>query len=261
MMFITQYVLPSGRPATTQCYARDEAHLVEIMDRRRMDEVSAGAFAHPPPTMASQHLASGKIGAASHALTWIAMIATRSGVARAWDLLNDEGLVHEVAHLVESAELSPCSCWRCTDRRMDLARKLEAFERSIPGVHPCWGGDDRALVPAPEPDRRPLGIFSLPTDVEIFIDGKKVGATRMNPAAVADRASSDMADALAFTLEVEFGGGRSVGKRLASDQATAAAPDLLSSELLRDRLKELMRQALRKPGGLPQISSIVDPRA
>jgi hypothetical protein len=90
------------------------------------------------PKMASDLFGDGKYIEANHALVWTSMIAVRAGLADAWELLNDRGLLHEVAHVMHAQVNSRTD----PDLVKHLLSRISAFERKIPGVHPCWAGDD-----------------------------------------------------------------------------------------------------------------------
>lgn len=152
-MYRTRYSLPNGATRTTQCYARNEKDLARVIKKRGMGETRStdpyAAFRLDEPQMASELLMKGQIAAANHALVWTSMIAVRAGLTDAWGLLNDDGVLHEMAHLLHSREVSPWSDVFGEPAHVRLARRVEAFERLVPGVHPCWGGEDRQIAPPP----------------------------------------------------------------------------------------------------------------
>lgn len=170
-MYETKYRLPNGSEQGTQCYAESEAHLEEVIKLRGLGETrfmrthesslysifGTGTFPHPK--MASDLLAKEQYAAANHALTWTSMIAVKAGVVEGWDLLNDQGIMHEMAHMLHSRELNGGSSARNRSRsfydtepeHLRLARRIETFERLVPGVHPCWAGEDTTIVPAYKP--------------------------------------------------------------------------------------------------------------
>lgn len=165
-MYATEYRLPDGRPATTSCFARNGNHLEEVIKLRKMGErldTFTGRFINPP-RMASDLLRSGRVAAANHALIWTSMIAARAGVMGEWGLLNDNGLVHEIAHVMHSREMdgAHCSCRQCDVS--DLAHKVERFERQVPGVHPCWGSEEEVR----RPDPNATVLFSGTLTLEAF---------------------------------------------------------------------------------------------
>lgn len=157
-MFVTSYRLPSGSLIPTQCFAEDHDHLDHLIALRGMGERPGPpdkSYGFPPvPRMASSLMAEGRIAAANHAMIWTGMIAVRAGVTDAWGLLNDEGIVHETAHLLETtANGGPFSYGLESEpRHVRLARRIEAFERLVPGVHPCWGGEPGSVVPERQTD-------------------------------------------------------------------------------------------------------------
>lgn len=161
-IYRTQYELPDGDHLRTTLYARDDKHLGEVMDLRKMGEMCVdgpafGRTAIDPPMMASQLLASKRLAAANHALTWAAMIGARAGVADAWALMNDHGLLHQMAHLLHSREDSQ-DLGYLENQLMRLIPQVDEFERSVPGVHPCWGGGAHELPAA--------GVYAMALEEE-----------------------------------------------------------------------------------------------
>lgn len=151
-MFVSTYAMASGATTSTTVYARDPDHLEVTLRMRRMDE-ERGSRLLPRPEMASKLVAEGKYAAAMHALIWASMIAIRSREDEAWKLLNDEGVVHQLAHEAHNLELNG-SRSRYEDLSLGgyggyrqpswlkLAERIEHFEMGVPGVHPSWGGED-----------------------------------------------------------------------------------------------------------------------
>ncbi|UTU07960.1 hypothetical protein CcrC1_gp274 [Caulobacter phage C1] len=102
MMFVTRYRVPSGRTKITQCFADSPEHLQEVIKARGMDEVvDDSGVKVAKPKLPSQWLDQKQYAKAMHALNWVAMVGVQAGVVSAWDLLNDEGVLHEMAHLIE----------------------------------------------------------------------------------------------------------------------------------------------------------------
>jgi hypothetical protein len=172
-MYETRYRLPSGRMVPTQCYARGPAHLDETMRSRGLGEISTydenSSFIEKPK-MPSTLIRCGEIAAAQHALTWVSMIAVRAGMVDGWELLHDDGLIHELAHLAHTREFrSRSSAYRDAlaaryepDRyeAERLADKIETFERTVPGVHPSWAQDEKLSQGSPG-EARAADAFEL----------------------------------------------------------------------------------------------------
>lgn len=137
----TRYAAPGGYNHTTvtQCYALDPHHLKEVMKLRGMNETESSSLLSDPK-MPSEDLAAGKFAAANHGLMWVTMIASKAlpGLAT-WDLLSDFGVVHEMAHLLHSKEVSLGHAYSVREQAHTLLPKIEALEMLVPGVHPCWG--------------------------------------------------------------------------------------------------------------------------
>lgn len=176
-LYVTTYPLSFSRRMTTTCYAADLAHLAETMAQRRMGEELFRELGDFDPDnqhrLASDWMRANDPIRANHALVWISMIACRAGFSDAWSLMNDRGLMHEVAHYLEQSDGGrrevrvPVSVF--TGRTFaymagdeltqfpllheQLARRLEAFERVVPGVHPDWVA--RGLPDAPKPPAEP----------------------------------------------------------------------------------------------------------
>ncbi len=150
-LYATRYPLPDGSNAITSCYAANRAHLDALMKQRGMGETFVGDDRIlDSPRMPSGLLRDCRPAAAMHALIWISMIAVRSGQDMAWRALNDRGVVHALAHELEAAErlCHPASRHRAV--WMHIADQVEAFEREVPGVHPCWGGAEKPARPLEE---------------------------------------------------------------------------------------------------------------
>ena len=159
-LFSSTYLIPKGldpqfggggehKERATSVYALDHAHLAEILRERNMGERMGGMLFISEPEMPSDCLAYGKPLHASHALIWITMIAIRWKPELAWELLNDEGLLHRLQHLIHGYELDGMgrypdhkgTPWATTrlEERHRLTADIAEFERTIPGVHRCWG--------------------------------------------------------------------------------------------------------------------------
>lgn len=153
----SRYQTHKGRVQYTQVYAENDAHLEEVLALRGMGETRVDPTSifeeYDAPQMASELCAAGKLAAANHALVWTGMIAAKAGIADAWAMLNDDGIIHDLAHEMHSKEASPLYTLSALgfneSRHVRLARRIEAFERLVPGVHPCWAGEDTSVVRAP----------------------------------------------------------------------------------------------------------------
>ncbi len=86
------------------------------------------------------------------------MIAVKARLLDGWELLSDEGLLHQLAHHMQGAR-SP-SFGRVADLPYTLARDIVKFEREVPGVHPCWAAPEGAEVPLDDMPP-PLGRLDL----------------------------------------------------------------------------------------------------
>lgn len=158
MIYETAYKLPNGATRRTSVYARDEAHLAETIALRGMDEEASGPYYYGHPQMASTLAYRGALREANHALVWASMIATRAGVTDAWALMNDEGLLHELAHQLHNS-VQPFfdydTLYGKPPKHVDLAYRLEAFELTVPGLHPRWADAQAPLLKPWEDSRRP----------------------------------------------------------------------------------------------------------
>lgn len=155
MLFRVSYKLKPDDESrlSTQMYALDADNAADLIVRRKMDEVLDGPWqsyfggGDPAPSMGSTLLRAGKLAKANHALIWTSMIAVRAGVIDAWELMNDKGVVHELAHEMQISNSTDIDSvlgrsyhrayvWR------PLADRIEALERLVPGLHPSWGEED-----------------------------------------------------------------------------------------------------------------------
>lgn len=142
-LYRTSYTTPAGT-LTTQCYAENDEHLIEVMRMRGMGETRAdSSYPSSQPEMASTLLRERKFAAANHALVWASMIAARAQITDAWGLLNDYGLIHEMAHLLHQAEASFFGGVRVSE---EFINRVAAFEMLVPGLHSCWAGEDKSAV-------------------------------------------------------------------------------------------------------------------
>lgn len=142
-LYRTSYTTPAGT-LTTQCYAENDEHLEEVMRMRGMGETRAdSSYPSSQPEMASTLLRERKFAAANHALVWASMIAARAQITDAWGLLNDYGLIHEMAHLLHQAEASFFGGVRVSE---EFINRVVAFEMLVPGLHSCWAGEDKSAV-------------------------------------------------------------------------------------------------------------------
>lgn len=144
MIFRTHYTLPSGRRTSTQVHARDRAHLDEVMALRGMGETSEGEVSSFVPEMPSDRLKAGDYEGAMHALIWVSMIAGRTNTT-AWMLLNDEGIIHELAHRAQVRRSALGFLSYAGDYGVSaLVERIREFEQAVPGVHRRWGMTEKA---------------------------------------------------------------------------------------------------------------------
>ncbi|UTC29681.1 hypothetical protein BAJUN_00510 [Bajunvirus bajun] len=154
-LYRTSYKIPNGETLATQCYACDDDHLIEVLTLRGMGETRDDP--HPygysaffkAPVLASTLLAKNQLAAANHALIWAAMIASKAGIIDPWDLLNDRGMIHEMAHAMHSKEINGQPFGIFDNGKIALMERLEAFEMLVPGLHKCWAGEDTSVRYAP----------------------------------------------------------------------------------------------------------------
>lgn len=144
-LFWTNYSLPGGAVTVTSCYARDVEHLHELMAQRGLGETLSGdnRFYRDAPVMPSDFLRRGHVVEALHSVIWVAMIAVKAGLADAWELLNDRGIIHELSHAALSYRGG-----NMIYVDSDFVHAVTKFERGVPGVHPCWGKTETASTRA-----------------------------------------------------------------------------------------------------------------
>ncbi len=135
MLLKSRYALPNGLRRVTSIYARDQHHGQHLADLRGMGEEIVGDYDFRPPDMPSHWLARRQYAHAHHAMTWVAMVACRAIPNASWVLLNDVGVMHELAHAAENeadrTRFSPGFGW-------DFETQLVGWELLIPGVHRDW---------------------------------------------------------------------------------------------------------------------------
>jgi hypothetical protein len=138
--YSTNYLIPGGNSCHTTVYAKDRAHLDKLLTTRNLGEYCTGVvdsnnsfFGLRRPIMPSEHLKKGDLSQCMHALIWAGMIAGRAFAQDGFEVLHDESVIHAFAHYMTqpSATYAPV-----------ITRIVETYERSIPGLHPHWAGEE-----------------------------------------------------------------------------------------------------------------------
>jgi hypothetical protein len=95
----------SGRGTqATQLLARDLEHALKLIEQRNMGETIDAHGTREARSVGvelpSELLAKGRIVEALHAACWLGMVACRAGVITGEELLGDNGLIHNMVHLI-----------------------------------------------------------------------------------------------------------------------------------------------------------------
>lgn len=84
----------------------------------------------------SELYAQGKLQEALHALCWVGMVACRAGVVKGEDLLDDNGAIHNLAHLCLPQKILDIQDPRYFDKIKKAVPKLiKELEEKTPGFH------------------------------------------------------------------------------------------------------------------------------
>lgn len=139
MIFRTRYSTLGVYKQITSLYAPTEAHARGYIALRGMDETLEGEYLYDTPEMPSKLYDRNQFVKAHHALTWVAMIASRALPASTWALLNDRGALHELAHITEAYVSSG---YFGVGWKHGLGNLIAGWELLVPGLHPAWESDE-----------------------------------------------------------------------------------------------------------------------
>lgn len=128
---------------TSHVWARDLSEAADAIDLRGLGEKLIARAETDAPVSPFDQRASNIMSKAHyeteyaheyydaiHALTFLAHLATSSGVASPAEFLADEGLIHEWIHLGAGLTKRPAKL------RADLLRRVKAIEKRVPGYVP-----------------------------------------------------------------------------------------------------------------------------
>jgi hypothetical protein len=94
----TRYML-RGVPYHTAFYARPGDDITLMLHQRQMGETLIVNTA-TPPLLASECIAQWRWSEALHALCWLGMVGGASGRLTARELMDDDGVIHSLAHII-----------------------------------------------------------------------------------------------------------------------------------------------------------------
>jgi hypothetical protein len=124
----------------TQLFAGTIGEAQQIANQRNLGErvnVLASLIGFDGvPDLPSDHYAAGRIAEALHAACWLGFIACKAGVTTGEELLDDNGVIHNLAHLNSPPEVLDAQNPELIRKiKRDIPRKLKALEAKTPGFH------------------------------------------------------------------------------------------------------------------------------
>lgn len=124
----------------TQLFAETPRIAKELMEQRHLDEhinMFETAFRlHPINDLPSELYEAGKLREALHAACWLGFIACKAGVVKGEDLLDDNGVIHNLSHLClpdEILKIQSPEYMRLMKEHVPKA--LKKLEHDTPGFH------------------------------------------------------------------------------------------------------------------------------
>lgn len=139
-LFSTVYHI-DGQRYETAFWAESVDDACRIAEERRMGEEINDYPVSYTPVLPSGLIRIWDFGNALHAACWLGMVACSSGHTKGFDLLNDRGLIHILAHLIRP-EISE----KPADDKIRMMVLL-AYWRAIilEAIVPGFGGGDRVV--------------------------------------------------------------------------------------------------------------------
>jgi len=114
-------------------FAETEEEALAICDKRNL-----GEFLHPhpficPPVSELLKKEPENLPKILHAACFVSFLAFKSGILKTDDILNDQGILHEIAHSFHLGEPTSYNYW---PTRTELIKRWSALEAKIPGLLP-----------------------------------------------------------------------------------------------------------------------------
>ena len=136
-LYPTEYDVPGGSFFTTIA-ANSKQEAAELIVKRKMGEqfhpvYQAGDIPFDRHVMPSKWLELGELEQAMHAAAWLGLFATSSGVATAYDLLHDRGVIHELTHAIRDRKVNGALGPQGYESAHNAYKQLKALEAQTPG--------------------------------------------------------------------------------------------------------------------------------
>jgi hypothetical protein len=141
MLFMTQYrVTPLSEytpsiTGTTTLFARDIFEAEQFVKQRNLGEALCTRLTDHSmrPFLCSELIRRFEVEKAMHAACWLGMIATKCGLSESRSLLDDLGIVHQLAHCIEEKYLGRYYFPALNALYPNVAK----LEQRVPGMWPC----------------------------------------------------------------------------------------------------------------------------
>jgi hypothetical protein len=124
---------------TTELFAETPRIADELMKERHMGEKLepiATILGTSIPDLPSELYEAGRIHEALHAACWLGMIACKSGVVKGEELLDDNGVIHNLSHLALPKHIVDAQNQDYMNKiRKNILPMLKELEAKTPGFH------------------------------------------------------------------------------------------------------------------------------
>jgi hypothetical protein len=130
--YTTHYMLPTGTRMETQLWANDPDEIPAIIKKRNIGETFSGHEHYwDNINLPIDWLDQKRLVECNHATIWLCMVAVRAGVIDNWELLHDQGLLHNIAHLLDARD--PFNYY--PDHIKRIRDQLEHLQKATPGFN------------------------------------------------------------------------------------------------------------------------------
>lgn len=140
----SRYINYTGNAFHNTLYARDEYEARRLCHLRGEEFVGYAGYGNPtPPCLASRLLSAGKYAQANHAAHWLVMTAVRAGIVHNAEHIQDEGILHGLAHVLEAMAFgSHVDQYHIGKIMTDIGE----LEQKVPGMIPVLSSNDPAII-------------------------------------------------------------------------------------------------------------------
>jgi hypothetical protein len=124
----------------TQLFASTKPELINALEARKLNEkvsvLNTFLFKPEVPLLPSELYAKGRLQEALHAACWLGWLACKAGVTTGEELLDDNGVIHNLSHLCLPKKIVEIQEPKYFDKiKKDIPLKLKALEDKTPGFH------------------------------------------------------------------------------------------------------------------------------